>query len=47
MDDLEEVAEDKHEEAGRKNTDGLEELKQMTKTQLKIVSITLKLFFKN
>ena len=53
MDDLEEVAEDEHEEVGGditlelKNTDGSEELEKIPKIQLKIVSITLILFFKN
>ena len=48
-DNLEDVAEDEHEEVDDdsilkvKNTDETEELKQMTKTQLKIVLITIKL----
>ena len=49
MNNLNEVAEDEHEEVDdditleEKNTDETEELKQMTKTQLKIVLITIKL----
>ena len=48
-DNLEDVAEDEHEEVDDditlevKNTDETEELKQMTKTQLKIILITIKL----
>ena len=49
MNDLKKVAEDEHEEVDddiileEKNTDITEELKQRTKTQLKIVLITIKL----
>ena len=49
MNNLNEVAEDEHEEVDdditleEKNTDETEELKQMTKKQLKIVLITIKL----